>query len=84
MVAFQNFDVTLGTRIFILENSKLASFWNIFIDFDCAEIEVFTKLYKDLSTVWNFIPDLFVSYIMFADFLLEVLLIHEAKFPLVH
>jgi len=82
VVALQNLDIALSSRILILVNSELSRFGDVFIDFDRAEVKLFSAFDSYFSTVRYLITNLLVRDIVLKNFRLELYLIHEAHLPM--
>ena len=54
-VAFQNFYLTLRTRIFVLENSKISCFRNLIFYFNRRKVKIFATNHLYLGVFWNLI-----------------------------
>ena len=80
MVAFQDLDISLGPWIFIFEYSEHSCFWNVFINFDGAEVKFITIFNLNLSAFWNLLSDLFIRNVIFGDSLISKFLFSKADF----
>jgi len=79
VVTFQNLYVSLSPRILVLVNSELPCLWNVFVNFNGAEVKLLTVFDRYLSSIRNLISYLFVRNVMLANLRGKLGGVHETE-----